>query len=99
MKKYRVTVELITVITVNCENRDEAKRLATAEASLLPNVVSKQILSVVRENHKCDQSKASDFYFDAKHFKKASKAAAYAAKLSKKCCNLSPDTDWIVIEA
>ena len=44
-------------------------------------------------------AKASDFYFDAKHFKKASKAAAYAAKLSKKCCNLSPDTDWIVIEA
>ena len=46
MKKYRVTVELITVITVKCENREEAKRLATAEASLLPNVVSRQILSV-----------------------------------------------------
>ena len=44
------------VATVKCENREEAKRLATAEASLLPNVVSKQILSVVRENHKCDQS-------------------------------------------
>ena len=57
MKKYRVTVELITVITVNCENRDEAKRLAMTETSLLPNVVSKQILSVIRDNHKCDQSK------------------------------------------
>jgi len=57
MKKYRVTVELITVITVNCENRDEAKRLAMTETSLLPNVVSKQILSVIRDNHKCVQSK------------------------------------------
>ena len=57
MKKYRVTVELITVMTVKCENREETKRLATAEASLLPNVVSRQILSVVRDNHKCDQSK------------------------------------------
>lgn len=56
MKKYRVTVELITVMTVKCKNHEDAKRLAMEEASLLPNVVSKQILSVVRENHKCDQS-------------------------------------------
>ena len=57
MKKYRVTVELITVMTVKSKNREDAKRLATEEASLLPNVVSRQILSVVRDNHKCDQSK------------------------------------------
>lgn len=56
MKKYRVTVELITVMTIKCKNHEDAKRLAMEEASLLPNVVSRQILSVVRENHKCDQS-------------------------------------------
>ena len=44
-------------------------------------------------------AKAPDFYFDAKMFNKASQAAAYAGRLSKKCCNLSSDTDLVVIEA
>ena len=44
-------------------------------------------------------AKASDFYFDAKRFHKASQATAYADRLTKKCCNLSSDTDWVVIES
>ncbi len=44
-------------------------------------------------------AKASDFYFDAKRFRKASQAAAYADRLSKKCCNLTSDKDLVFIEA
>lgn len=57
MKKYRVTVELITAMTVKSENREEAKQLALKEIMSIPNVISKQVLSVVRDNHKRDQSK------------------------------------------
>ena len=56
MKKYRVTVELITAMTVKCENREEAKQLALKEIMSIPNVISKQVLSVVRDYHKCEKS-------------------------------------------
>ena len=56
MKKYRVTVELITAMTVKCENREEPKQLALKEIMSIPNIISKQVLSVVRDNHKCEKS-------------------------------------------
>ncbi len=56
MKKYRVTIELITVNDVQCKTRKEAEQLALEEVLSIPNVISKQILSVVRDNNKCDKS-------------------------------------------
>ena len=56
MKKYRVTVELITAMAVKSENREETKQLALKEIMSIPNVISKHVLSVVRDNHKRDQS-------------------------------------------
>lgn len=56
MKKYRVTVELITITEVQCKTREEAKQLAIKESLSVPNVISKQILSVCKDNSKCDKS-------------------------------------------
>jgi len=43
-------------------------------------------------------ARASRFFADAKRFKTAVRAAAYAERLSKKCCNLSRTDDYNIVE-
>ena len=43
-------------------------------------------------------ARASHFFAGAKRFKTAARAAAYAERLSKKCCNLSRTDNYDIVE-
>ena len=52
MKEYRVIIETISSVNVKAETRQEAEKQIMEELSTAPNIVSKQILSVIRIKRK-----------------------------------------------